>query len=297
MNEEPGGWCKTTRGAKPPFKVTKYLSRLIESEEGIKRQFVPRYEESEDSSGEDDPLAEEENLATPKAVHKYLNRLLIYSCNVCFSNCRFCTRRRLLKKRETIIPDREVDKIIDYLNEHTEINDVIISGGDPLILRNSHLRWMLTRLKSVPTVSVIRIGTRAPIVKPQRVTRQLVNMLSKFSPIYMNLHVNHPAELTEEVKKACDMLVKGGVVLGSQTVLLKGVNDDKGIMLELMKKLLSYRIRPYYIYLCDHVVGTKHFWTSEDGGIEIIHYLRKNIGGIGIPRFVKDTKERKAILA
>jgi lysine 2,3-aminomutase len=296
LEEEPGGWCKSLRGAKPPFKVTKYLSRLIESEDGIKRQFVPRYEESE-GYGEEDPLAESENIATPKAIHKYLNRLLIYSGNVCFSNCRYCVRRNLIKKRESIISDREVDKIIDYLNEHKEVNDVILSGGDPLVLKNSHLKWILTRLKSVETVKVLRIGSRAPIVQPKRITNQLVNMLSKFSPLYMNLHVNHPAELTEEVKVACDLLVKSGVLLGSQTVLLKNVNDNKDTMLQLMEKLLSFRIKPYYLYICDHVNGTKHFWTTEAIGTEIIEHLRKNTSGLAVPTLVRDTKERKVTLA
>jgi len=290
-NPDPLG---SIRGAKPPYKVTKYLSKLLEVE-GIKKQFVPSEEELEESDDPPDPLLEEEHLVFPHCVHKYEDRILIYSSNVCFSNCRYCTRRRMIKKRESIISDTEVDKIANYLDSHPEVRDVIISGGDPLVLSNSQLKNIISRLRN--QVEILRIGTRAPIVNPKRITHQLVNMLSKFKPLYINIHVNHPDELTDEVKQACDLMSDAGLVLGSQTVLLKGVNDNKETMLKLMQKLLIFRIRPYYLYSCDHVAGTKHFWVDNEIGIEIIKYLQKNTSGLAVPRFVEDTAERKIPLA
>ena len=203
----------------------------------------------------------------------------------------------MLKKRESIISDQDVDRVADYLESHPEVRDVIVSGGDPLILTNSKLRYILSKIRKVKSVQLIRIGTRAPIVQPKRVTNRLVNMLSRFAPLYVNLHINHPAELTDEVKHACDLMVESGLVLGSQTVLLKGVNDNKDTMLDLMKKLLTFRIRPYYVYMADRVQGTKHFWTDEETGIEIIKHIQMNTSGLAVPRFVLDTSERKVPLA
>lgn len=284
------------RKAKPAYKVTKYLEKLIENEEGVRKQFVPSDEEKDEYKDDlIDPLSEEEHLALPKCVHKYEDRILIWVNNVCFANCRFCTRRRMIKKRESIISDAEVDKIANYLDNHPEVRDVIISGGDPLVLSNSQLKNILSKLRS--SVEILRIGTRAPIVNPKRITHQLVNMLSKFKPLYVNVHVNHPAELTDEVKQACDLMAESGLVLGSQTVLLKGVNDNKETMLKLMHKLLMFRIRPYYLYSCDRVAGTKHFWVDNEIGIEIVKDLQKETSGLCIPRFVEDTSERKVPLA
>jgi lysine 2,3-aminomutase len=297
MNEDPL-IQNSFKGAKPSFKVTKYLEKLIENVEGIRRQFVPSIEEKEENEeGLVDPLSEEEYLVYPKCVHKYQDRVLIWANNVCFANCRFCTRRRMIKKRESIISDAEVDKIAGYLEEHREVRDVIISGGDPLMLTNSKLKYILSKIRKVESVQIIRIGTRAPIVQPKRVTSKLVNMLKRFSPLYVNVHVNHFAELTEEVKRATDLMVDNGLVLGSQTVLLKGVNDSKETMVELMKRLLQFRIRPYYLYSCDKVLGTRHFWTNPQVGIDIVKYLQKVTSGLAVPRFVIDTSDRKVTLA
>jgi lysine 2,3-aminomutase len=293
-NEDPLG-LGSFKKAKPPFKVTPYLMKLLEIE-GIRKQFVPNEKEFEDD-GLNDPLEEESHLVYPKCVHKYPDRVLIWVNNVCFANCRFCTRRRMIKKRESIISDMEVDKIAGYLEEHKEVRDVILSGGDPLILMNSKLKYILSKIRKVESVQIIRIGTRAPIVQPKRVTKRLVNMLSKFNPLYINIHVNHPAELTDEVKRGCDLLVNDGIVLGSQTVLLKGVNDSKETMKELMQKLLMFRIKPYYIYLCDRVAGTQHFWTDKEIGIEIVKYLQSVTSGLAIPKLVMDTADRKVPLA
>lgn len=294
MNEDPLG---STKGAKPPFKVTPYLLRLIENEECIRKQFVPSKEEKEESEDLTDPLSEEEHLVSSKCVHKYEDRVLIWVCNTCFANCRFCTRRRMIKKRESIISDMEVDKIVDYLGKHKEVRDVIISGGDPLILMNSKLKYILSRIRKVESVQILRIGTRAPIVQPKRITSKLVNMIKKYAPVFLNLHVNHPAELTDEVKRACDLMADNGLILGSQTVLLKGVNDNKETMKELMQKLLTFRVKPYYIYLADRVSGTRHFWTPPEVGVEIVNYLQKVTSGLAVPHFVMDTDERKVPLA
>jgi len=294
MNEDPLG---STKGAKPPYRVTKYLEKLIETEECIRRQFVPSDEEKDESKGEADPLAEESHSISSRCIHKYEDRVLIYSCNTCFSTCRFCTRRRLLKKKESIISDIEVDRIVSYLEEHKEVRDCVISGGDPLTLTNTKLKSILSKLRKVESVQILRIGTRAPIVQPKRISSKLVNMLKKFSPIFVNIHCNHPAELTQEVKRACNLMSDNGLVLGSQTVLLRGINDNKETMRELMQKLLTFKIRPYYIYQCDRVSGTKHFWTSKETGVEIIKYLQKTTSGLCVPRFVEDTADRKVSLA
>jgi len=294
MKNDPLG----TKGAKPPYKATKYLENLIEKEPCIAKQFVPSKEEKEETVGDStDPLSEDKFIVSPKCVHKYEDRVLIWVCNVCFANCRFCTRRRMIKKRESIITDSELDRIVDYLNGAKEVRDVIISGGDPLILSNGQLKNILAKIKKVDTIEIIRIGTRAPIVQPKRITSRLVNMLKRFSPLYINIHVNHPAELTADVRKACEIMADNGLVLGSQTVLLKGVNDDAGIMKELMEKLLTFRIKPYYVYLADRVIGTRHFWTDEQVGVDIVNYLQRNTSGLAIPRFVRDTEERKVPMA
>jgi len=286
------------KGVKPSYKVTKYLEKLIKNEPCIARQFVPSPGEKEELVGDSvDPLSEDKFIVSPKCVHKYEDRILIWVCNVCFANCRFCTRRRMLKKRESVITDTEVDKIVDYLNEHKEVRDVILSGGDPLILSNKQLKGILSKIRKVESVEIIRIGTRAPIVQPRRITSKLVNLLKRFSPLYVNIHVNHPAELTDEVKKAVDLMADNGLILGSQTVLLKGVNNDAQVLKELVQKLLRFRIRPYYIYLCDRVLGTRHFWTDEDEGTEMIRNIQKVTSGLAIPRFVRDTEYRKEPLA
>lgn len=286
------------KGVKPPYKITKYLEKLIENEESIYRQFVPSVMEKAEFVGDStDPLSEEGFLVSPKCIHKYKDRVLIWVCNVCFANCRFCTRRRMIKKRESIITDSDLDKIVDYLTEHKEVRDIIISGGDPLILSNKQLKNILSKIRKVESVEIIRIGTRAPIVQPKRVTNQLVNVLKRFSPVYVNIHVNHPAELTDEVKRATDLMADNGLILGSQTVLLKGVNDNPYTMFELVQKLLRFRIKPYYIYLADLVAGTRHFWTDARVGIDIIEYLQRHTSGMAVPRFVMDTEERKVTMA
>jgi len=282
----------------PAYKVTPYLEKLMEKEPCVARQFVPSPEEQEELVGDSpDPLGEDDHIVCPKCIHKYKDRVLIITSNLCFSNCRFCTRRRMLKKRESIITDGEVDKIVDYLNEHKEVRDCVISGGDPLILSNKQLKNILSRIRKVESIEIIRIGTRAPIVQPRRVTSNLVNMLKWFSPLYVNIHVNHPAELTDEVKRATDLMADNGLVLGSQTVLLRGVNDNEEIMLELVQKLLKFRIKPYYLYKADLVSGTRHFWTLPQIGIKIIEHLQKVTSGLAVPRFVLDTEERKVPLA
>jgi lysine 2,3-aminomutase len=280
----------------PPFKVTPYLAKLIENEDCISKQFTPSEEEFEEAIDLIDPLEEEESLVLPKCVHKYADRVLIWATNICFANCRFCTRRRLIKKRESIISELEVGKIVDYLNKNPEVRDVIISGGDPLTLINSKLKYILAAVRKVESVQILRIGTRAPIVQPKRITSTLVNMIAKYAPVFVNIHINHPAELTEEVKEACVLMADAGLVLGAQTVLLKGINDNKEIMKELMLKLLTFRIRPYYIYLADRVTGTQHFWTSTEIGVGIINYLQETTSGLAIPQFVVDTKEKKVHL-
>jgi len=301
MNEEPPGSIKGLK-FKPQQKTTKFLDRLIEQyPDSIGRQFIPDPRELEDDSGEDDPLAESEFLITPKCIHKYISTILIYTSNTCAANCRHCVRKNLIKKRESIISEREVIQICKYLEKHESVRTIVLSGGDALILPNNYLKMIMSHLKNVePTVShpyVLRIGSRIPVVLPSRITPQLVNLLKKFSPVYLMIHVNHPDEITNEMREKCLMLADNGIVLGSQSVLLKSLNDSKEVMQKLVEELLLCKIRPFYLFSCDHIRGSSHWWCDEKVGIEIVEHLRKNCSGMGVFHFVRDTKERKVVLA
>ena len=221
-------------------------------------------------------------------MHRYPDRVLLIVCDMCATYCRFCTRRRIVGSSETTISAEDFHQAIKYIRENTAIRDVLISGGDPLLLPDDKLEYYLKTLRAIEHIEILRIGTRAPVTLPTRITQELCNMLKKYHPVYISIHFNHPKEITEEAKQACEKLVDTGIPLGSQTVLLKGINEKPEIMKQLMHKLLKIRVRPYYIYQCDLAQGTSHFRTSVSVGIRIMELLRGYTTGYAVPTYVID---------
>jgi lysine 2,3-aminomutase len=264
-----------------------YLSLIRYPGDPIWKQVVPDEEELYDIDAPDDPLNEDAMSPVPNITHRYPDRALLLTTSQCGIYCRFCTRKRKVGDSSKINM-KELESAFRYLEEHTEINDVILSGGDPLMLTDHMLEKILIRLRQIPHIQIIRLGTKMPCVLPQRITPELCNMLKKYHPIYVNTHFNHPWEITPESTKACTMLADAGCPVGCQTVLLKGVNDDPEVMKELMKKLLAIRVRPYYIYQADLTKGANHFRTPIDVGLEIMDNLRGHISGLAVPHFVID---------
>ncbi len=264
-----------------------YLSLIRYPGDPIWLQAVPDEVELYDMDASDDPLNEESMSPVPNLTHRYPDRVLFLTTSQCGLYCRFCTRKRKVGDSSKINM-KELESAFQYLEEHTEVNDVILSGGDPLMLSDNMLEKVLVRLRQIPHIQIIRLGTKMPCVLPQRITPQLCEMLKKYHPIYVNTHFNHPWEITEESSKACEMLVDAGCPVGCQTVLLKGVNDDPEVMRDLMKKLLAIRVRPYYIYQADLTKGANHFRTPIDVGLEIMDNLRGHISGLAVPQFVID---------
>ena len=255
----------------------------------IRRQAVPVEEEYNLSPNDMiDPLGEDSHMPVPGLVHRYPDRVLLLVVEVCSMYCRFCTRSRVVGTSAGFSRPANIDHAIDYIRAHRKIRDVLISGGDPLTLSDERLDDVLTKLKAIPHVEFVRIGTRNPVTLPYRVTDSLCEVLKKHTPVWMSLHFNHPKEVTPAVKRACGMLADSGVPLGSQTVLMKGINDRPAIMKKLFHELLKIRVRPYYIYQCDPVKGTAHFRTPVAVGVQIIEKLRGHTSGYAVPTFVVD---------
>ena len=272
-----------------PMRVNPYYLGLIkEVDDPIWRQAVPSVKEVHDSVCYADPLEEENQSPVPNLVHRYPDRALFLVCSECAMYCRFCTRKRKVGGESMLVNRDTIERGLEYLREHQEIRDVIVSGGDPLLLADEKLDWILTELRAISHVEIIRIGSRIPVVLPQRITMGLIRVLRKHQPIYLNTHFNHPDEITETSAKACARLADAGIPLGNQTVLLRGVNDDPEVMKRLMQRLLAIRVRPYYIFQADMVQGTDHFRTSVEEGIEIIRALRGHTSGLGVPAYVID---------
>jgi lysine 2,3-aminomutase len=247
---------------------------------------VPSAEELTVSRGENvDPLAEGHHEAAPRLIHRYPDRILLLATDFCSAYCRYCTRSRLVGQGE----HGSLTEAFEYIRAHSEIRDVLVSGGDPLTLPDCALESILSTLRAIPHIEIIRIGTKVPTVLPQRITPSLVKMLKKYHPLFISIHAAHPKELTLEAKSALERLAGAGIPLGSQTVLLKGINDSPAIMKRLMHKLLMARVRPYYLYQCDPVRGTSHFRTSVAKGLEIIGNLRGFTSGYAVPTFVVDS--------
>lgn len=273
---------------KYPMKTTRYyLSLIKEMGDPIWRQSIPDLEEIHDDFNVEDPLKEEEHTPVPNLVHKYPDRVLLLVSSKCAMYCRFCTRKRKVGRIQQI-PMEDVFRAIGYIEEHPEVRDVVVSGGDPLMRTDQEIEEILKRLRAIPHLEIIRIGTRMPCVQPQRITVRLANIIKKYHPIFMNLHFNHPDEITPESSSALRILADAGISLGSQTVLLKGVNDDPAVMVELMKRLVRNRVRPYYIYQCDLVKGVEHFRTPVETGIKIMKQIQGHTSGLCLPHFVID---------
>lgn len=271
-----------------PVRVNAYYRSLISDPNGpIGRQVLPSMEELSDPVGVQDPLRESPDSPVPHLVHRYPDRVLFIVTYQCAVYCRFCTRKRAVG-RLSAPTDAELLRAVDYIRANRNIRDVIVSGGDPFTLSDERLGRILGWLRSIQHVEILRVDTRIPCVLPQRVTRELCKELAKYHPLYVNTHFNHPLEVTPESRAACERLADHGIPVGNQAVLLRGINDDPATMKELMLKLLTIRVRPYYLYQCDPVLGTEHFRTKIDAGLGIIAALRGHTSGLAIPAFVID---------
>jgi lysine 2,3-aminomutase len=275
-----------------PLAITPYYASLIrrgDLSDPIFRMAVPDARELVDSPLLcDDPLEEDEDMPVPGLVHRYPDRALLLVTTTCSMYCRHCTRKRVAAMQESTITPGRLAQAVAYLKSHPEIRDVILSGGDPLTMATETLERILAAVRGAASVEVIRIGTRTPVVLPQRITDELVAMLRKYHPVWINTHFNHPNELTPQSAEACARLVDAGIPLGNQSVLLRGVNDRPQVMEELVRGLVRMRVRPYYLFQCDLVRGVEHFRTPLARGIEIMEYLRGRVSGLAIPLFVVD---------
>jgi len=272
-----------------PFQMSASYAALIKKPyDAIWRQVVPSRCEIEDESQLPDPLAEASLSPVPGLIHRYPDRVVLLVSNRCPVYCRFCMRKRHVGEGDSPLSREKLNSALDYISRTPDINDVIISGGDPLMLDDDSLFYLLSRLRSIPHVSIIRIGTRMPVTMPERITPDLCVILKKFHPLYINTHFNHPGEISPQASAACNMLADAGIPLGNQTVLLAGVNDSVEVMRELMTGLLNIRVRPYYIHQMDLVRGTAHFRTSVSKGIEIVKGLRGHVSGLAVPHYVVD---------
>jgi len=279
-------------GKKLALGITPHFFNLIDREDPdcpIRRQVVPRIEESITASDEMlDPCGEDSNMPVPGLVHRYPDRVLLLVTDRCASYCRYCTRSRVVSGAGEQELTMDLEGAFAYLEKHPEVRDVLLSGGDPLLLSDSKLDAILTRLRQIPTIEFIRIGTRIPIFLPQRITTELLNVLKKHHPLWMSVHSNHPKELTQEVRLALGRLADAGIPLGNQSVLLKGVNDRADTLKSLFHKLLLCRVRPYYLYQCDLISGSAHLRTTIREGQEIMEQLRGHTTGYAVPTYVVD---------
>ncbi|MGE5683508.1 MAG: KamA family radical SAM protein [Bacillota bacterium] len=264
-----------------------YLSLIRYPGDPIWRQCVPDRAELEDFDAFEDPLNEDAMSPVPNITHRYPDRVLFLVTSQCGMYCRFCTRKRKVGNSDKISM-KGLESAFNYIQTHTEIRDVILSGGDPLMLTDYMLEKILIRLREIPHVEIIRLGTKMPCVLPQRITPKLCSMIKKYHPVYINTHFNHPWEITPESSRACQMLADAGCPVGNQAVLMKGVNDNADTIKELMQKLLKIRVKPYYLYMADETKGANHFRTSIRTGIEIMDKLRGHTSGLAIPYFVID---------
>ena len=275
-----------------PFSVTPYYLSLIDPNDvnnAIRRTVIPSIEESYVGKGESsDPLAEEHTTAVQGLVHRYPDRVLFLTTSFCSTYCRYCTRSRMVGGHTEALQNHW-EKALEYIREHSEVRDVVISGGDPLTLSDEMLDYLLSEVTGIEHVEMVRIGTKVPMVMPQRINEGLLAVLRKYKPIYMSIHATHPDEMTAEAARACNALSDAGVVLGSQTVLLKGVNDSVPILTDLFHKLLRARVKPYYLFQCDPISGSEHFRTTVDKGKALMQGLRGFTSGYAIPQYVIDT--------
>jgi lysine 2,3-aminomutase len=279
-------------GTMLPVGITPYYMSLLDPDNAaqpLRRTVIPTAEEFTRKKGEaDDPLGEENHSPLPGLVHRYPDRVLLLAVDFCSTYCRYCTRSRVVGHGEIALNEKRLEAIFEYLRHHKEVRDVLVSGGDPLTASDERLDWLLGKLRAIPHIEFVRLGTKVPAVLPQRVTPQLCRVLRKHHPLWMSIHFTHPDECTPESARACGRLADSGIPLGSQTVLLRGVNDNVETMKELVHKLLLMRVRPYYLYQCDPISGSSHFRTSVAKGLEIIQGLRGHTTGYAVPTYVID---------
>ncbi len=277
-----------------PIAITPYYLSLLsptDPMQPLRRTHIPVGGEFIQGIGEDpDPLSEDHDTAVPGLVHRYPDRVLFLTTGFCSTYCRYCTRSRMVGETngEYSFSTSQWEKAAQYIEAHPEIRDCLLSGGDPLSIGDEKLEWLLARLRSIKHLEFIRIGTKIPVVMPQRITLKLTRMLKRFHPLWMSIHFTHPDELTPETVEACGRLADAGIPLGSQSVLLKGINDSVEVMRDLMHRLLKARVKPYYLYQCDPVSGSEHFRTPVEKGLEIIRGLRGHTTGYAVPQFVVD---------
>lgn len=271
-----------------PMKISPYLLALIRSaDDPLGRQVIPHPDELKDAERGEDPLAEERQSPAPQIIHRYLHRVVFLVSNQCAVHCRFCMRKRRVAGGRQV-PQGLIDAGVAYIRGRSDIDEVILSGGDPLMLDDDRLLAILSNLRRIVHVGVLRIHSRIPSVWPQRVTPNLARRLAEFHPLYVNIHFNHPAEITPAAAAACGLLADAGIPLGSQTVLLRGVNDDAEVLRELFEALLRNRVRPYYLHQLDRVPGTAHFQVPLDRGLSLLAALRGRLSGMAIPHFMID---------
>lgn len=272
--------------------ITPYYAALIDDSNPdcpIRKQAIPSAKELIiDPCEREDPLCEEKYSPVPGLVHRYPDRVLLVLTHKCSMYCRHCTRRRLVGCEDYSISDKRLEAALEYIRKNTVIRDVLLSGGDPLVMPDARLEGIIKKVREIPHVEIIRIGTRTPVVLPMRITDELLNMLKKYHPLWINTHINHPKEITKESSEACRKIVDAGIPLGNQSVLLRGVNDDTEILKALFLKLVSIRVRPYYLYQCDVSQGIGHFRTKVSKGMEMLKSIRGNITGFAVPEYVID---------
>jgi len=272
-----------------PLRINPYYLELIKKAGlPLYRQAVPDLQELDDRRGMVDPLDEENLSPVPNLVHKYPDRALLLVSRECAMYCRFCTRKRKVGTREMVCTPETINAGLDYLRKTPAIKEVLISGGDPLLLADQKIDHLLAELRAIPSIEVIRIGSRVPCTLPMRITAELTAILKRHHPLYLNTHFNHPAEVTEDAATACNRLADAGIPLGCQTVLLRGVNDDPAILKELFRKLLTIRVKPYYLFQADLTRGTGHFRTRIETGLEIMAQLIGPLSGMAVPTYALD---------
>ena len=278
--------------AKFRMAITPYYLSLIDPNDPydpIRRQAIPAGEECNIAPADlNDPLHEDEDSPAPGLTHRYPDRVLFLITDMCSMYCRHCTRRRFAGQKDDESPSERIEKCLAYIEKTPQVRDVLLSGGDCLMVSDAKLEYIIQRLRAIPHVEIVRLGSRTPVVCPQRITPELCDMLKKYHPIWLNTHFNHPNEFTPEAEQALARLANAGIPLGNQTVLLRGVNDCVHVMKKLMHELVRNRVRPYYIYQCDLSMGLEHFRTPVSKGIEIIENLRGHTSGYAVPTFVVD---------
>ena len=288
--EEEEGVKKTLTTLR--MAITPYYLSLINPDDPhdpVRKQCIPTGAETHQAAADLlDPLHEDEDSPTPGLTHRYPDRVLFLITDMCSMYCRHCTRRRFAGQTDNECGADRIEKALEYIEKTESVRDVLLSGGDALMVADKKLEYIISRLRAIPHVEIVRLGTRTPVVCPQRITPELCEMLKKYHPVWLNTHFNHPNEVTPESSRACEMLANAGVPLGNQSVLLRGINDCVHVMKHLVQELVKIRVRPYYIYQCDLSMGLEHFRTPVSKGIEIIEGLRGHTSGYCVPTFVVD---------